>query len=228
MHVIIGGNGVLGQDLIQQLQGEEIFVIDKQINEHGDYPQLQLNVSDVSAIASLDLSELSKIKKVSILTGINYAKGLMDIQFQEWEDMFAVNIRGTLFLIQKLIHYMADKASIVLCSSQNGVVGHENRIGYGESKAALIHLAKNLTVEFAKMKQRDLRVNVVSPSYILNEKTKQYLTSTLQGQCLRAKIPNQTFITNESVIASILFLHQDSTAGIRGQNIMIDNGMTII
>ena len=78
------------------------------------------------------------------------------------------------------------------------------------------------------MKQRDLRVNVVSPSYILNEKTKQYLTSTLQGQCLRAKIPNQTFITNESVIASILFLHQDSTAGIRGQNIMIDNGMTII
>ena len=214
MHVIIGGNGVLGQDLIQQLQGEEIFVIDKQINEHGDYPQLQLNVSDVSAIASLDLSELSKIKKVSILTGINYAKGLMDIQFQEWEDMFAVNIRGTLFLIQKLLHYMADKASIVLCSSQNGVVGHENRIGYGESKAALIHLAKNLTV--------------VSPSYILNEKTKQYLTSTLQGQCLRAKIPNQTFITNESVIASILFLHQDSTAGIRGQNIMIDNGMTII
>ncbi|MGF2106073.1 SDR family NAD(P)-dependent oxidoreductase [Enterococcus faecalis] len=228
MHVIIGGNGVLGQDLIQQLQGEEIFVIDKQINEHGDYPQLQLNVSDVSAIASLDLSELSKIKKVSILTGINYAKGLMDIQFQEWEDMFAVNIRGTLFLIQKLLHYMADKGSIVLCSSQNGVVGHENRIGYGESKAALIHLAKNLTVEFAKMKQRDLRVNVVSPSYILNEKTKQYLTSTLQGQCLRAKIPNQTFITNESVIASILFLHQDSTAGIRGQNIMIDNGMTII
>lgn len=64
MHVIIGGNGVLGQDLIQQLQGEEIFVIDKQINEHGDYPQLQLNVSDVSAIASLDLSELSKIKKL--------------------------------------------------------------------------------------------------------------------------------------------------------------------
>ncbi|MGX7150812.1 SDR family NAD(P)-dependent oxidoreductase [Enterococcus ureasiticus] len=228
MHIIVGGNGSLGQDLIHQLSGESFLVIDKQINEISDYPQLQLDLSDMDAIDSLDLSEFPEITKVSILTGLNYAKGLMDIQLHEWDDMFAVNIKGTLFFIQKLLHYMAKKASIVFCSSQNGVVGHENRIGYGESKAALIHLAKNLTVEFAKMKQRDLRVNVVSPSYILNEKTEQYLTSSLQGHCLRAKIPNQTFITNESVTASILFLHQENASGIRGQNLVIDNGMTIV
>jgi NAD(P)-dependent dehydrogenase (short-subunit alcohol dehydrogenase family) len=227
MHVIIGGNGSLGRTLIRECPEEKILVIDKVTLQEASYDQIELDLSDPAYIYGLNLECYPKITKVSILTGINYGKGLFDILLSEWDEMFNVNVRGSFFVIKHLFQYFDRNVSVVLCGSQNGVVGHEDRIGYGESKSALIHLAKNLTVEFSKLQERDIRVNVVSPSYILTGETEYYLTQTVQGQLLRNKIPNRRFIDTECVVSTINFLHSNGSTGIRGQNIVIDNGLTI-
>lgn len=228
MHVVLGGNGSLGRLLAERSGEERLLVIDKMLRSEAPYEQLERDLTAPDSLSDMDWSAYPKIDKVSVLTGVNYGRGLLDISPEEWDTMFGVNVKGSLFAIRALLPQFAKDVSIVLCGSQNGVVGHEDRIGYGESKAALIHLAKNLTVEFAKMKERDIRVNAVSPSYILNEDTRVMLEETVQGELLRNKIPNRHFIHPECVVSTIQFLHSEGAVGIRGQNIVIDNGMTVV
>lgn len=90
-------------------------------------------------------------------------------------------------MIKELYPLFKEQVAIVLIGSQNGVVGHEQRIDYGPSKAALIQLAKNLTLDFEKDQEKDIKVNVVSPSYILNQSNKQLLTESFEGKKLLKK-----------------------------------------
>jgi NAD(P)-dependent dehydrogenase (short-subunit alcohol dehydrogenase family) len=74
-----------------------------------------------------------------------------------------VNFKGPFFLIQELLPYFANPASIVLMASVNAHVGMPNTSVYGASKAALASLARTLSGELVG---RGIRVNAVSPGPI--------------------------------------------------------------
>jgi NAD(P)-dependent dehydrogenase (short-subunit alcohol dehydrogenase family) len=71
-----------------------------------------------------------------------------------------INFKGPFFLIQELLPYFANPASIVLMASVNAHVGMPNTSVYGASKAALASLARTLSGELVG---RGIRVNAVSP-----------------------------------------------------------------
>lgn len=76
---------------------------------------------------------------------------------------FQINVRGPYFLIQSLLPLFSNPASIVLNASINADIGMAGASVYGASKAALLSLARNLSVELA---ERGIRVNAVSPGPI--------------------------------------------------------------
>ncbi|HFD6940954.1 TPA: SDR family oxidoreductase, partial [Enterococcus faecalis] len=67
-----------------------------------------------------------------------------------------------------------------------------------------------------------------SPSYILNQSNKQLLTESFEGKKLLKKIPLKKFVQLEDVVAAIDFLLSDRSKAIRGQNIIVDYGYTIV
>ncbi|EHD3818816.1 SDR family oxidoreductase, partial [Enterococcus faecalis] len=174
--------------------------------------------------------ECERIKLDSLLfsVGINPFQSFYSIDEEIWDYTFSVNLKSIVFMIKELYPLFKEQVAIVLIGSQNGVVGHEQRIDYGPSKAALIQLAKNLTLDFEKDQEKDIKVNVVSPSYILNQSNKQLLTESFEGKKLLKKIPLKKFVQLEDVVAAIDFLLSDRSKTIRGQNIIVDYGYTIV
>ncbi|MBX5320326.1 SDR family oxidoreductase [Staphylococcus caprae] len=133
----------------------------------------------------------------------------------------------SVYIALKVMHpYLNTTPSIVVLASQNGVVGHEDRIDYGSSKSALIHLVKNLSLDFAKYSNKDIKINALSPTYIANESNENYFNG-MKGKKLINNIPYKKILQIEDVVKGIEFLLSDSSKSMRGQNLILDYGYTI-
>lgn len=116
------------------------------------------------------------------------------------------------------------EGNIVAVSSQHGVVANTNRAPYCASKAGLIHLVKELALEFAEY---GININSVSPSFILSSKNSDYLLSSKTKREILNKIPQRKYVTPQNVAKAIAFLIEEDTKGITGHNLLVDGGWTI-
>ena len=233
--LVVGSAGYLGRSYIEKNKEKYNFWgIDKVKNTSCPDFIKQEFIADVTNLNNIrkirKKLECERIKLDSLLfsVGINPFQSFYSIDEEIWDYTFSVNLKSIVFMIKELYPLFKEQVAIVLIGSQNGVVGHEQRIDYGPSKAALIQLAKNLTLDFEKDQEKDIKVNVVSPSYILNQSNKQLLTESFEGKKLLKKIPLKKFVQLEDVVAAIDFLLSDRSKEIRGQNIIVDYGYTIV
>jgi len=217
--LVVGSAGYLGRSYIEKNKEKYNFWgIDKVKNTScPDFIKQEFiaDVTDLNNIRKIRKKlECERIKLDSLLfsVGINPFQSFYSIDEEIWDYTFSVNLKSIVFMIKELYPLFKEQVAIVLIGSQNGVVGHEQRIDYGPSKAALIQLAKNLT----------------SPSYILNQSNKQLLTESFEGKKLLKKIPLKKFVQLEDVVEAIDFLLSDRSKAIRGQNIIVDYGYTIV
>lgn len=174
-------------------------------------------------LADLD----KKFSQVVFAAGVNPMNDVFGVTIRDWDTTFDVNVKAALFSLKAAYDYFSYQTALVLIASQNGVVAHSQRIDYGTSKSALIHLAKNLSVDYAKINDKDLRVNTISPSYIKTEDNKDLLDSYF-GKRLLARIPYRRFVSLEDVSHSLHFLLGEGSQSIRGQNLILDYGYTIV
>ena len=233
--LVVGSAGYVGRSYIEKNKEKYNFWgIDKVKNTSCPDFIKQEFIADVTNLNNIrkirKKLECERIKLDSLLfsVGINPFQSFYSIDEEIWDYTFSVNLKSIVFMIKELYPLFKEQVAIVLIGSQNGVVGHEQRIDYGPSKAALIQLAKNLTLDFEKDQEKDIKVNVVSPSYILNQSNKQLLTESFEGKKLLKKIPLKKFVQLEDVVAAIDFLLSDRSKAIRGQNIIVDYGYTIV
>src|SRR3569833_1269924 len=77
---------------------------------------------------------------------------------------FDLNVKGTIFTVQKALPLLNEGASIIMTGSIASVKGFEGMGIYNASKAAVRSLARTWTVE---LKAKKIRVNVLSPGTIL-------------------------------------------------------------
>ncbi|BCI56084.1 hypothetical protein NIIDNTM18_53620 [Mycolicibacterium litorale] len=117
--------------------------------------------------------------------GINIPKPAVDVTDDDWDAVFDTNLRGPFALTTALARTWlaaSTRGAVVNVASQAGVVAIEERAAYGTSKAALIHLTKQLTLEWAPS---GIRVNAVAPTFVRTELTESTLTeSTLTESTL--------------------------------------------
>ncbi|MEI5994173.1 SDR family NAD(P)-dependent oxidoreductase [Candidatus Enterococcus mansonii] len=233
--LVVGSTGYLGRAYIQMHKEKYHFWgIDKVSGNHSEGALRKEFVADVTDFCSIrkvrEVFEKESVKMDAIIfsIGINPIQSFYSISEETWDKTFSVNLKSIVFMIKELYLIFKEKVSIVFIGSQNGVVGHEHRIDYGPSKAALIQLAKNLTLDFEADKEKDIKVNVVSPSYILNQSNEELLTDSFEGKKLLKKIPLKKFVQLEDVVGTIDFLLSDCSKAIRGQNIIVDYGYTIV
>src|SRR5229473_1417954 len=125
---------------------------------------------DVGNLADLDrLYETVKTRKGNIdivfaSAGIgDFNVPLGSITEKSFDKTFNVNVRGTLFTVQKALPLMRDGGSIIMTGSIAGMKGFPGLSVYSASKAAVRSFARTWTVD---LKARQIRVNVISPGTI--------------------------------------------------------------
>jgi len=158
--------------------------------------------------------------------GVNILQKAIEVTPETWDCVMDVNLRGAFFVMQGAAKSMLlnDGGGMVAIASQHGTVANYDRSPYCASKAGLIHMAKSLALEWS---QHKIRVNVVSPTYILYEENKDLLLSPKGIREYQNSIPLNQYCRAEDVANAVDFLLSDKAALITGHNLIVDGGYTI-
>ncbi|GAA1760416.1 SDR family NAD(P)-dependent oxidoreductase [Agromyces humatus] len=144
---------------------------------------------------------------------------------EHFDQTFAVNVRGTLFTVQKALPLLNDGASIVLVGSTAGDRGVEGFGAYAASKAAVRSFARTWSTE---LKGRGIRVNVVSPAWIETPGGTAAFgdeaTARAVKETVAATVPKGRMGQPEEAAAVVAFLASEQSSYVVGSNLAVDGG----
>ncbi|WP_406388013.1 SDR family NAD(P)-dependent oxidoreductase [Streptomyces sp. NBC_00887] len=153
---------------------------------------------------------------------------LEQITEKHFDTHFGINVRGTLFTVQKALPLLNDGASVILNGSTNADVGAEAFGVYAASKAAIRSFARTWANE---LKGRGVRVNAVSPGPTDTPGLSGLVPGPEQAglrQHLAAHVPLGRLGRPEEIAAAVAFLASEQSSFITGSNLYVDGGMNQI
>ena len=141
---------------------------------------------------------------------------------EQWDRVFAVNIRSHMLTVRAALPKMPDGSSIVFVSSVAGLKPGSRLLAYRSSKAAIAGLCRHVALEGER---RAIRANVIAPG--LMDTSIGRLAS--RGRPGREKLPAAGAQgTGWEIAYAALFLLSEESAYITGQVIAVDGGLSAL
>jgi 3-oxoacyl-[acyl-carrier protein] reductase len=159
--------------------------------------------------------------------GVSKSARIADYTIEDFDNLFATNVRGPFFLIQQLLPLLGEGSSIVVISSLGarsvvGKPGLENHsiLAYASTKGALETLVKNWA---AILGPSGIRVNAVAPGVIDTDMSN--FTKTEAGREVALGIQALKRLGKpEDVAGVVAFIASDGARWITGASIPVDGG----
>jgi len=235
--LITGGSAGIGLATAQEFaaRGAKVYITGRR--------QAELDTA-VTAIGSAatgiqaDAANLSDLDRV--MAQIGHETGHLDIVFanagggdmlplsaiteEHYDRIFASNVKGVLFTVQKALPLLKDGGAVILTGSTTSLQGTENFSVYSASKAAVRNFARSWLLD---LKARRIRVNVISPGPVrtpglaglVPSEHKEGLFAQLAGM-----VPMGRLGEPEEIGKAVAFLASDDASFINGIELFVDGG----
>ena len=181
--------------------------------------------SDIENAMAAIRERFGKIDALFVNAGAGKFTPLEEVTESFFDDTFNVNVKGLFFTVQKAVPLMRSGSAVVLNASINGHMAMPNTTVYAASKAAVISLAKTLSIELV---ERGIRVNSISPGPIESTFLSRELSSEQLQQTkdwIVSQVPMKRFGQPEDIAAAVLYLTSPESAYVIGADLIIDGGM---
>jgi 2-keto-3-deoxy-L-fuconate dehydrogenase len=229
---VTGAGSGIGEAVARRLHAEGARVVLTGINaapleaiaaELGERASaLQLDVRDEDAVSEA----VRDVEVLANVAGIGSTTSAPDTPLDVWEDVFAVNARGTFLCCKHAIPGMVKRGggSIVNMASAAGLVGLRNRVAYSASKGAVIAMTRALAVDHVG---DGVRVNAVCPGTVDSPWVRRLVEEIGESlDALRARQLMGRLGTTEEIAAAVAYLASDEAAFVTGTAFVVDGGLT--
>jgi NAD(P)-dependent dehydrogenase (short-subunit alcohol dehydrogenase family) len=137
------------------------------------------------------------------------------------DDTLNLNVRGTLFTVQKALPLMREGGSIILNASNAHLKGYAGASLYAASKAAVRSFARSWTND---LKDRKIRVNSISPGAIGDTAAFAQISKELTDFFV-SLVPLGRFGLSKEIAAAVLYLASDDSRFTTAIDLVVDGGM---
>ncbi len=180
---------------------------------------------DVAKLADLDrlYETVAEVKgRIDIVfanAGVGEFVPLGGITEEHFDKLFNVNVRGTLFTVQKALPLMNDGGTIILNGSVASVKGTPAFGVYAASKAAIRSFVRTWTSD---LKERHIRSNVVSPGPINTPLASRQPPDVIAR--IVSTVPMGRMGEPDEIAKAALFLASDDSSFVTGIELFVDGG----
>lgn len=160
--------------------------------------------------------------------GRQLRKPAVDVTWDEWDDVMAINAKGAFFLCTTFArHCFANnrQGAIVNIASTHGITGVSDVTVYGISKATIAHITRVLAIEWAG---KGIRVNAVAPGAVMTPSRERQMSEPGRRERALSRIPMGRFPKAEEIAAAVRYLASPEAGIVTGHVLVVDGGTTVI
>ena len=241
-HIFVtGGAKGIGEAIVRDAanEGASVSFVDidsvsgeKLVSElNSDGKKVAFFKADVASFDQLQSAFNQSVTKFGEVTGVVNNAGVnshadpVTMTDKQWDDFFAIDMKPVWLTAKLALPAMrkAKHGSIVNICSIHGRLTYPGFFPYGAAKSAVLGLTRNLALDEGK---HEIRVNAVSPGYVLTDLTKTWLSGE-SGRLDRANSIQPLGRMGEpfEVAKVVTFLLSDKSTYVSGSDWAVDGGL---
>jgi NAD(P)-dependent dehydrogenase (short-subunit alcohol dehydrogenase family) len=232
--LVTGAASGIGSEMARRFRDEGARVYAGDVHPDG-VPQgttaLRLDVTDSDSVAAAVTRAADETGRLDVLcnnAGVSSTTDPIACSVEEWDQTFAVNVRGVFLGTKHALPIMLAQASgaIINTASAAGLVGLKDRAAYCASKGAVIAFTRQVAVQYAGT---GVRCNCVCPGTVDSPWVGRLLAAADDPAQARANLvarqPMGRLGEPAEIAAAALYLASAEAAFITGTDLVIDGGL---
>ena len=187
----------------------------------------EADVSTAMAMVSDRLGQIDVLVNNAGITGSRQATRCHETPVEEWDKVFAVNVRGPFLCSRAVLPRMIARGSghIITIASVAGLIAFPGRCAYTASKGAALMLTRSIAVDYAAA---GIRANAVCPGMVYTPMTSWRLDQPELRAEVEGRIPVGRVATPDEIADAVALLASGRLTYMTGHPLVVDGGMSAL
>jgi NAD(P)-dependent dehydrogenase (short-subunit alcohol dehydrogenase family) len=182
--------------------------------------------ADVKRVIEFGIADLGRIDVLINNAGIADPRGVCAEQFdtETFNQILSVDLIGAFIYARECGRHMLERGSgsiVNICSIMASGSNENNVIAYSAAKGGLLNMTYQMGTEWA---DRGVRVNSVSPGFVVTEMTRPMLEAMGMDKWISSRTPMRRLGEVQEVTNAVMFLASDLASYITGVDLLVDGG----
>jgi NAD(P)-dependent dehydrogenase (short-subunit alcohol dehydrogenase family) len=240
--VVTGGAQGIGQAVVEKFvaEGARVALLDideprgrTEAERLGDAVRfIRCDITreaDVSAAIAETVETFGKLDILVNNAGVNTYFDATTMTEDEWEKVFAVDLKGAWLCCKHALPHMRDQGagSIVNIASLHAFMTNYNMFPYAAAKSGMVGMTRSLALDFGK---HQIRVNAICPGWVRTQLVDEWLELQPEGKAAEQRVLDQQplgrMATPMEIANFVAFVASDEASYLTGAALLIDGGLS--